>query len=284
MMHIGLLTNSLTGVGMKDLKSIADWAYEHDIRELECGPAIAMNKAEWDAVLSEGKVAINTLIYCRNFISADEEEAKMHTDVLRQKIEFAGEMGVGKVVCSAGQLPATIATPDYLPEKTLDASVAFFSDMVDLAEKKNVKLCFEMCPWMWNIACAPSVWDELFARIKSDKLGLCYDPSHLVWQMINPYRVLKKYKDKIFHVHGKDTQIDYDALDYYGVLQSTKWWRHRLPGLGDLDWNRIIDILYEIGYDDVLSIEHEDPVWEGSEEKVKKGIILTLDHLAKFLK
>lgn len=283
-MHIGLLTNSLTGVGMKDLKSIADWAYDNGIRELECGPAIAMDKAEWDKVLGEGKVSIGTMIYCRNFISGDEEEARMHSDVLRRKIDFAAEMGVKKIVCSAGQRPESVAGLEYHPEKTLDASEAFFKDIMEQAEKRDVRICFEMCPWMWNIASAPNMWDEIFARVKSDHLGLCYDPSHLVWQMINPYRVLKNYKDKIFHVHGKDTEIDHDALDYYGVLQSTKWWRHRLPGLGNLDWNRIIDILYEIGYDGVLSIEHEDPVWEGSEEKVKKGILISRDHLGQFLK
>lgn len=283
-MHIGLLTNSLTGVGMKDLKSIADWSYENGIRELECGPAISMDEKEWDKVLSEGKVTIGTMIYCRNFISANEEEARTHSDVLRQKIDFAGKMGVQKIVCSAGQRPESVVPLNYLPEKSLDACEIFFAEIMERAEKQNVRICFEMCPWMWNISCSPSMWDEIFSRIKSAHLGLCYDPSHLVWQMINPYRVLKKYKDKIFHVHGKDTEIDYDKLDYYGVLQNSKWWRHRLPGLGDLNWNRIIDTLYEIGYDGVLSIEHEDPVWEGSEEKVKKGILISRDHLSQFLK
>lgn len=283
-MHIGLLTNSLTGVGMKDLQSIADWAWDNGIRELECGPAIPMDRAVWDSVLSQGKVTIGTMIYCRNFISADEEEARLHADVLRRKIDFAAEMGVGKVVCSAGQRPESVEGLAYRPEKSLDAYEAFFSEIVEQAEKKNVRICFEMCPWMWNIACAPNMWDELFSRIRSDHLGLCYDPSHLVWQMIDPYRVLKKYRDKIFHVHGKDTEIDYDKLDYYGVLQNTRWWRHRLPGLGSLDWNRIVDILNEIGYDGVISIEHEDPVWEGTEEKVKKGILIARDHLSRCIK
>ncbi len=85
-------------------------------------------------------------------------------------------------------------------------------------------------------------------------------------------------------MHGKDTQIDRDALDRLGVLQNTGWWRHRLPGLGELDWRRIVDILNEIGYDGVISIEHEDPVWEGSEDKVKRGILIARDHIAQFIR
>ena len=282
-MHIGLLTNSLTGVGM-DLQSIADWAGENAIHELEVGPAVPMDKALWEKVLCKDKVTIGTMIYCRNFISTDEKEATEHSDALRARINFASEMGVKKVVCSAGQRPESVPPLNYLPEKSLDAYQAFFSEVVEQAEKKDVRICFEMCPWMWNISSSPSMWDELFTRVKSDHLGLCFDPSHLVWQMINPYRVLKKYGYKVYHVHGKDTHVDRDALDYYGVLQNTKWWKHRLPGLGDLDWNRIIDLLYQIGYNGVLSIEHEDPVWEGGEEKVKKGILIARDHLVQFIK
>ncbi|MEG1195258.1 MAG: sugar phosphate isomerase/epimerase [Clostridia bacterium] len=243
-----------------------------------------MDKELWGTVLDEGKVTIGTMIYCRNFISADESEACEHANALRARIDFAKEMGVKKIVCSAGLRPESIAGLDYQPEKSLDAFEAFFTDIVERAEKKNVRICFEMCPWMWNISCAPNMWDQIFERVKSDFLGLCYDPSHLVWQMINPYRVLKKYGNKIYHVHGKDTEIDRDALDYYGVLQNTKWWRHRLPGLGDLDWNKIVDQLYQIGYNGVLSIEHEDPVWEGSEAKVKAGILIARDHLTQFIR
>lgn len=283
-MHVGLLTNSLVSVGIKELKDVANWAYENQIYELEIGPTIPLDEKKWGQVLDEGKVKIGTLIYCRNFISDDANEAKTHSDALRERLEFAAKMGIKKIVCSAGQKNDSIKALDYQPEKSLEAFEAFFSKIMEDAEKKDIRICFEMCPWMWNISCAPNMWDEIFTRVKSDHLGLCYDPSHLVWQMIDPYRVLTKYKDKIFHVHGKDTEIDRDALDYYGVLQNTKWWRHRLPGLGELSWSKIIDRLYQIGYDGVLSIEHEDPVWEGTEEKVKKGIIITRDHLVSFIK
>ena len=56
-----------------------------------------------------------------------------------------------------------------------------------------------------------------------------------------------------------------------------------MPGLGEIDWKKFISTLQEYGYDHVLSIEHEDPVWEGSEEKIKTGLKMGLKHLVQFV-
>jgi sugar phosphate isomerase/epimerase len=50
------------------------------------------------------------------------------------------------------------------------------------------------------------------------------------------------------------------------------WWCYRVPGLGQVDWLRLVDALYEGGFDGVLSVEHEDPVWGGTEERVEIGL------------
>jgi hypothetical protein len=50
------------------------------------------------------------------------------------------------------------------------------------------------------------------------------------------------------------------------------WWRYRIPGLGDVDWRRCLDCLYEGGYSGALSVEHEHPVWSGTPEKVETGL------------
>ena len=283
-MHIGVLTNSLTQVGVSSLMDISEWAAANGIMELEAGPAIQMDEKTWNEAREKTGVRVGTMIYCRNFLSSDPEDARKHIQALRERIEFSGKMGVGKVVCSTGVVSASMEKLDYRPELTLEAFRTLFTDIMELAEKNHVRVCFEMCPWMFNVACAPNMWDQLFEAVPSENLGLCFDPSHLVWQMIDAYQVLRRFHSKIFHVHGKDTEIDRIALGEYGILQNTKWWRHRLPGLGELDWNRIIDLLYQIGYDGVLSIEHEDPVWEGTEEKVKKGILIAKAHLEQFIR
>ena len=281
-MRMSLLANSLTGVGVTDLKAITGWAAANDIHELDVGPAIAMDRQVFEDVLGEGKVEIKTMIYCRNFLSEDEEEARQHQEALKERIRFAGTVGIEKIVCSTGVTKDAFAGTCFVPEKSADACVELAKEFLEEAEKNNVRLCWENCPMMGNIAASPDMWQMLFDRLDSDRIGLCYDPSHLVWQMIDPYGNIFKFKDKIFHVHAKDTHVDYEKLSLYGTQQNAKWWCHRLPGLGDLDWNRIVDALYQIGYDKAICIEHEDPVWDGTEEKVKRGILKTRDHVSQF--
>ena len=57
------------------------------------------------------------------------------------------------------------------------------------------------------------------------------------------------------------------------------WWRYRVPGRGEVDWRHLVDALYEGGFDGVLSVEHEDPVWGGTEDKVEVGLRIAHDTL-----
>jgi sugar phosphate isomerase/epimerase len=57
------------------------------------------------------------------------------------------------------------------------------------------------------------------------------------------------------------------------------WWQYRMPRLGEIDWKEFISTLQKHGYDYILSIEHEDPIWEGSEEKIKTGLKMGTEHL-----
>ena len=98
--------------------------------------------------------------------------------------------------------------------------------------------------------------------------------------MIDYERVIKEFSDKLFHVHAKDLHVDRDGLYNNGVLsQGMGWQVPRLPGLGDVDWAKFIGELKSVGYDYVVSIEHEDRNYEGDEELVKKGFYLSRDVL-----
>ena len=57
------------------------------------------------------------------------------------------------------------------------------------------------------------------------------------------------------------------------------WWRYRIPGLGSVDFPHYVDTLYEGGFDGVLSVEHEDPVWGGTPEKVEQGLVIAHHNL-----
>ena len=79
--------------------------------------------------------------------------------------------------------------------------------------------------------------------IPDDNFGLNLDPSHLVLQMIDYERVVREFKDKIFHVHAKDLHIDCEGvIPQRGPSQGMGWQVPRLPGLGDMDWGKLFAI------------------------------------------
>ena len=144
----------------------------------------------------------------------------MHCDALRERIQFAGEMGIEKIVCSTGVTAQSFEGMGFTPEKSLPAVVELAKQFVDLAEKNGVRLCYENCPMMGNIATSPDMWEAIFDAVGSERLGLCYDPSHLVWQFIDPYRNIYKFADKIFHVHAKDKPLGED-VDLTQIARTT---------------------------------------------------------------
>lgn len=293
-MKIGFLTNALVEQARRSgsdafstLPQVADWAAAHGFTDLECGPMLPLDRAAYEQVLGEGRIGISALIYCRNYLSTDPEEAAQHLAALRERIEFAGALGIDKVVTSTG-IDKSVVEGLYdrdpalrdrgnlirrIPAQSLDRVVDLFGPLVELAEKNNVRLCFENCPLMGNIAISPVMWKKIFERLPSDHLGLAYDPSHLVWEMIDPYTPLLEFKDKIFHVHAKDTAIDRVKLARTGILTDFSWWSYRIPGRGELDWRQLLGQLIAEGYDGTISLEHEDAAYEGSVEAVENGLL-----------
>ena len=281
-MHVGMLTNSLFGVGETDIVKVADWAASQGFEEIELGGSVPLDKRAIDAVMGKGDIKVGAFLYCRNFLLPDDGPAFL--EELMKRIDLAAELGIEKVLTSTGidrgwDWDEKFDFYDGIrkrPIRSLEKVVELFKPILELAEKKNIKIGWETCPVMGNIAISPYLIDILFERLQSDKLGLAYDPSHLVWEMMDPYEPILKYgrQGKIFHVHGKDTEIDRTRLAYTGILSDYSWWRYRVPGLGEINWNKIVSNLYEVGYDGVVSIEHEDPVWEGTKEKVERGLLI----------
>ena len=122
-----------------------------------------------------------------------------------------------------------------------------------------------------NLAYSPELWEWMFG------LGfyLNFDPSHLLWLGIDPVAALRPYVDRVIHAHAKDAEIvpraERNRYGFFGRVATREqdpwdmgWWRYRIPGLGEVDFRRYVDTLYEGGFDGVLSVEHEDPVWGGT--------------------
>ena len=303
-MKIGFLTNALVEQARRSglntfqtLDEVAAWAADHGFTDLECGPMLPLDRAAYERVLGEGRIAITALIYCRNYLSTDPEEAATHLAELKKRIEFAGALGIDKVVTSTGidkRIEEGIYDRDpnvkdrgnmirRIPVRSLDQVVDLYGPLLELAEKNNVRLCLENCPLMGNIAISPVMWRRLFQRLDSDKLGLAYDPSHLVWEMIDPYAPLDEFKDKIFHVHAKDAAIDRARLAETGILTDFSWWRYRIPGRGELDWKKLLSKLKANGYTGTISLEHEDAAYEGTLPAVEQGLLDGKAHLEQCL-
>ena len=303
-MKIGFLTNALVEQARRSglntfqtLDEVAAWAADHGFTDLECGPMLPLDRAAYERVLGEGRIAITALIYCRNYLSTDPEEAATHLAELKKRIEFAGALGIDKVVTSTGinkRIEEGIYDRDpnvkdrgnmirRIPVRSLDQVVDLYGPLLELAEKNNVRLCLENCPLMGNIAISPVMWRRIFQRLDSDKLGRAYDPSHLVWEMIDPYAPLDEFKDKIFHVHAKDAAIDRARLAETGILTDFSWWSYRIPGRGELDWKKLLSKLKANGYTGTISLEHEDAAYEGTLPAVQQGLLDGKAHLEQCL-
>jgi sugar phosphate isomerase/epimerase len=198
---------------------------------------------------------------------------------LRACIDAAAVLGCPTVGTFVGRDP-TRPVADNLRQ-----AERVFAPLVDRAGERGVKLIIENCVmegwhpdgYPGNLAYSPELWEWMFSL----GLYLNYDPSHLIWMGIDPVTALRPYVDRIPHAQAKDIQLFPERRDRFGwpgrAVErpdpwDVGWWRYRVPGLGEVDWRGLVDAMYEGGFDGVLSVEHEDPIWGGDEERVKAGL------------
>ncbi len=143
-----------------------------------------------------------------------------------------------------------------------------------------------------NIAVGPAGYEALFKGFGSSPwVGLCYDPSHLQSQLMDPVQCARDFADKIWDVHLKDVEIMWHVLRKVGInpFRNVSWWRYRLPGHGQLNWAEFFTILQEAGYKGAMNIEHEDafyyPAYEGDDftPQYKEGFRVTHEFLRQFV-
>ncbi len=122
----------------------------------------------------------------------------------------------------------------------------------------------------------------MFEELPSPRLGLNFDPSHLVWQHIDYVRCIREFGQRIFHFHAKDTRIDADALYSVGS-QGLGWHTPKVPGLGDVNWSALFSALTDAGYDGAVCIEVEDRAFERSMEDRKRALRQSKRFLEQFV-
>jgi sugar phosphate isomerase/epimerase len=144
-----------------------------------------------------------------------------------------------------------------------------WSALAKRAEDKGCKIAFENCDmggWWhdvrWNVAHAPSAWEMIFNEVPSPALGLEWEPCHQMNSLIDPLPQLRKWVNKIFHVHGKDATVAWDVIKTYGIRGGKPYVWHRTPGFGDTNWADVISILRMGGFKGSIDIEGwHDPVY-----------------------
>ena len=297
-MRLGLLTAAFPDLS---LERVAGWAAQEGFETLEvaCWPSAGGERRRYAGVthvdvdaldpeavhelLGRHGLEISALAYYPNHLHPDDarrEEVNAH---LRKVVDAAQQLGVEVVGTFAGNDPAKS------PPENMKSFREVWPPLVDYAGERGVRIAIENCPMIFsydewpggtNLARSPAVWDEMFEAVPAANFGLNLDPSHLVWQMIDYERVVYDYAERIFHVHAKDMEVDREGLHRNGVLSLGIGWQvPRLPGLGEVRWDRFIAALYAVGYDFVISVEHEDRAFEATEEAVKRGFLIARNAL-----
>ena len=302
-MKLGILTAPFAD---QTLLQVADWSASAGFQALEIAswptvgtetrryagtahlPVEGMTRMQasevMDEILARG-LSVSALGYYPNPLHADADHRDRVTGHLKQVITAAGLMGV-KVVNSFVGGDRTLSV-----DQNWQRALQIFPAIVAHAQGAGVTLAFENCPMIFskdewpgghNIAYAPNIWRRIF-EVWPD-VGMNYDPSHLVWQMIDQSRFVREFGSRMVHVHAKDLMIDRDGLYDHGILSAGIGWQvPRMPGLGEVDWPQMFAGLYRAGYDGPVIIEHEDRDFEGSADKVKRGFLLARDVLRPFV-
>jgi len=273
-MFIGFLTGGQLGSLSETLK----WAEKNgfksisitiplnskfiDVREAISNPATYRN------TIDSSNVIISAIGFYGNPLHKDLDLRVKHKKHFINVLEAAYKLEIPVVTGWIGLYPGTI-------EENIREFEKEWPEIIKIAEDRGIKIAIENCPG--NIAYRPDIWEKLFETIQSKNLGLEFDPSHLICQLIDPIEVADKFGDRIYHTHMKDAEVIWYKVRYSGI-RARGWCPHRLPGYGDLNWAKFISILKKHGYNYALSIEHEDPYF-----KYEDGLLLAKRYLERFI-
>jgi len=232
-------------------------------------------------------LSISGLGFYPNALHPDPAHREQVIGHLKLVITAAQKMGVGLVNTFMG------GDASKTQDANWEDALQVWPGIVGFARDHGVRLTIENCPMIFskdewpgghNIAWNPRIWRRILEQWP-DTIGLNYDPSHLVWLMIDQERFIREFGPHILHVQAKDLMIDRDGLYERGTLSAGIGWQvPRIPGLGDVDWRVFFSALYRAGYDGDIIIEHEDRVFEGTDDLVKRGFLVARDTLRPYIK
>lgn len=303
-MKIGIVTNMLQD---KSLEEVLKYLKSVGIQMIEpgCGgfagkshvnPAklLADPEAleEFKNIVQKYDMEISALSCHGNPIHPDKEKAEAYHMDMKNAVLLAEKLGIDTITCfsgCAGDSPdakypnwVTCSWPDeyleVLKYQWDEELIPYWRKFVPFAREHSVtKIALELHPgfMVYNV--------DTLKRLRSavgPEIGMNFDPSHLLWQGMDPVAVIRACEGMVYHVHAKDVRIDKYNTAVNGVLDTKHYsdeahrsWIFRTVGYGnEADyWKDIFSALRKIGYDYVISIEHEDSLmnrFEGLEKAV----------------
>jgi sugar phosphate isomerase/epimerase len=245
---------------------------------------------EFRSTLERQQVSISALSCHGNALHPDKNIAKQARETARKTIRLAEKLGVSTVVDFSGcpgdswtaEQPNWVTCPwppeylDMLEWQWREVVTPYWIEHAKFAATYGVKIAIEMHPGF--VVYSPETMLRL-RSITGGIVGCNYDPSHMFWQNIDPIAAIRVLGDAIFHVHAKDTQFYPTNLSRTGVLDTKPYtdernrgWVFRTCGYGHGAewWKEFVSTLRMFGYDNVLSIEHEDSLL-APEEGLRKA-------------
>ena len=303
-MKIGLFTDSLQDLSFADA---LDWIAAQGLEAVEIGagnfspaPHCAVDKllsgenarAEFKAAIESRGLTLSALNCNGNLLDPHRERRRKAQDTFYKTVEAAGKLGLDTIVTMSGCPgdPTGGTYPNWvtctwqrefveLGERQWAEEIEpFWKQAGKFAADHGVKVAIEMHP-------GQSVYNTRtllrLREIAGPGLGANLDPSHLFWQGMDPLVVARALgQNGVFHVHAKDTKIDPQEMALNGGLDTRptslvgqRAWAFRTVGYGHGEawWRDFVSTLRLMGYDGVLSIEHEDRLM-GSREGIVKSV------------
>jgi len=304
-MKIGIVANILQD---KPFAEALSYFREMGIQTIEpgCGgyagkahinPAILLANSrkleELKKTVADSGLTISALSCHGNPIHPDQDIAATDDADMRNTVRLCNELGLNTITCfsgCAGDCPdskypnwVTCSWPDdYL--KILDYQwnevlIPYWKEFIAFAKEHGVtRIALELHPgfMVYN--------SETLKRLRAAvgaEIGVNFDPSHLIWQGMNPVAVIRELQEAIYHVHAKDVKVDPINTAANGILDTKHYsdelnrsWIFRTIGYGNdaAYWKSIFSTLRAIGYNGAVSIEHEDSLvnrFEGLDKAIK---------------
>lgn len=301
-MKLGFITSILDGWSFDEVLDIAS-QMGYECLEVACWPegkaerryagvshidAERLTQQEADEILDkcrEKNIELSALAYYPNTLDPNPQKRRSNIDHLKKVIDASVMLGVNLVTTFIGR-------DQYKSvEENLKIVSEIWPEILHYAGNRKVKIAIENCPMLFgeeqwpggqNLMTTPEIWKKVFEILPDDNLGINYDPSHFVWQMVDYIQPIYEFRARIFHVHYKDIKLNPKKLSRVGTMAyPLSYMSPKLPGMGDIDWKEFIKALENIEYDGYACVEVEDKDFEGSSDRILDSLRLSKEYIER---